>query len=200
MRHATHQDLFHNFNSLSKDLDPTHLYQTSMDGPNVNMKFFRSFRSTTKNVASIHWSTLVAVAWILFMEVFHEEKQNQGGPWKNFERCLLCSSQFTSKQRRLRKCYRFQFIPIKFLLNSVILCLFSWSFDDMYLRKKFFVNIFKNWFCCMYFLNKVVKFWLPFSSHKICKKNLISHLHFFYKNQVKSAQPRLFLTFCQFQP
>ena len=51
--HATHQDLFHNFNSLSKDLDPTHFYQTSMDGPNVSMKFFRSFRSTTNSLINI---------------------------------------------------------------------------------------------------------------------------------------------------
>ena len=87
--HATHQDLFHNFNSLSKDLDPTHFYQTSMDSPNVNMKFFRSFRSTTKNVASIHWSTSVAVACILFMEVFHEKKQNQDGAWKNFWKVFI---------------------------------------------------------------------------------------------------------------
>ena len=37
---ATHQDLMHHFNSLTKDLDPTRLYQIAMNGPNVNMKFF----------------------------------------------------------------------------------------------------------------------------------------------------------------
>ena len=115
---------------------------------------------------------------------------------KIFERCLLCSSQFTSTQRRLWKCHWFQFISFKYLLNKVIFCLFSWSFDDMYLRKNFFVNIFKSWLCCIYFVNKVEEFWLLFNSFKICKKNLISHFHFFYKNEVKSAQPRLFLTFC----
>ena len=51
--HATNQDLLHHFNNLTKDLDPTHLYQISMDSLIVNMKFLRSFRSTTKNVASI---------------------------------------------------------------------------------------------------------------------------------------------------
>ena len=30
----------HHFNSLNKDLDPTALYPISMNGPNVNMKFF----------------------------------------------------------------------------------------------------------------------------------------------------------------
>ena len=41
--HETHQDLLHHFNSLTKYLNPTHLYQISMDGPNVNMKFFEEF-------------------------------------------------------------------------------------------------------------------------------------------------------------
>ena len=41
--HAAHQGLLHHFHSLTKDLDPTHLYQISMDGPNVNMKFFEEF-------------------------------------------------------------------------------------------------------------------------------------------------------------
>ena len=41
--HATHQDVLHHFNGLTNDLDPTHLYQISMDGPNVNIKFFEEF-------------------------------------------------------------------------------------------------------------------------------------------------------------
>ena len=77
--HATHQDLLHHFNSLTRDIDPAHLYQISMDGPIVNMKFFEEFFSTTKNVASIHLPILVAVACTLSMEAFHEEKQNQDG-------------------------------------------------------------------------------------------------------------------------
>ena len=43
MGHAIHHDLLHHFNSLTKDLDLTHLYQISVDGPNVNMKFFEEF-------------------------------------------------------------------------------------------------------------------------------------------------------------
>ena len=30
--HGIHQDSLHHFNSLTKDLDPTHFYQISMDG------------------------------------------------------------------------------------------------------------------------------------------------------------------------
>ena len=70
MGHATHQDILHHFNSLTKDSDPTYLYQISIDGLNVNMKFFEEFFAAPE---------LVAVACTLFMEAFHEEKQNQDG-------------------------------------------------------------------------------------------------------------------------
>ena len=46
--HATHQDILHHFNSLTKYLDTTHLYQILMDGPNVNMKFFEKFSQHQK--------------------------------------------------------------------------------------------------------------------------------------------------------
>ena len=46
--HAAHQDLLHYFNSLTKDLDPTHLYQISMHGPNVNMTFYEEFSQHRK--------------------------------------------------------------------------------------------------------------------------------------------------------
>ena len=123
---------------------------------------------------------LVAVACTLFMEAFHQEKQNQDGVCKKFERFLLCSSQWTSTQRRLRKCCWFQFIPFNFFAQQGNLVSFFIRFWWQVFGEIFvFDNIFRSCFCCIYFLNKVVKFWLPFSSHKICKKNLISHLHFF---------------------
>ena len=37
--HATAVDLVKQFEDLTKDLDPTKLYQISMDGPRVNLKF-----------------------------------------------------------------------------------------------------------------------------------------------------------------
>ena len=100
----------------------------------LTWSFLRSFCSTTMTVASIHWSILVAVACTLFMEVFTRRNKIRMESGKIFERCLLCSSQFTSTQRIIRKFC--QFIPFKFLLNKVNLCLFSWILDDMYLRKK----------------------------------------------------------------
>ena len=51
--YATHQDLLHHFNSLTKDLDLTHFYQISMDGRNVNMKFFKEFLQHHKH-CSLH--------------------------------------------------------------------------------------------------------------------------------------------------
>ena len=38
--HATHGDLLHHFNEATKDLNPNYMYQISMDGPNVNLKFY----------------------------------------------------------------------------------------------------------------------------------------------------------------
>ena len=85
---ATLQDLLHHFNSLTKDLGPIHLYQISMDGPNVNMKFFEEFSQHHKE-RSFHSLILVAVACTLFMEAFHEEKQNQDGVWKQFWKLFI---------------------------------------------------------------------------------------------------------------
>ena len=38
--HATHSDLMQQFNHATKDLNPNHMYQISVDGPNVNLKFY----------------------------------------------------------------------------------------------------------------------------------------------------------------
>ena len=38
--HATHSDLLQHFNDAVKDLNPNHMYQISMDGPSVNLKFY----------------------------------------------------------------------------------------------------------------------------------------------------------------
>ena len=38
--HATHQDLYKQFNDISNELDSNKLFQISMDGPNVNLKFY----------------------------------------------------------------------------------------------------------------------------------------------------------------
>ena len=43
--HSTHQDLYTHFVDLTKDLNSTKLYQISMDGPNVNVKFYKEYVS-----------------------------------------------------------------------------------------------------------------------------------------------------------
>ena len=48
--HTTSKDLLTHFNDVVKDLEPSKLYQISMDGPNVNLKFFDDFsRSFAEN-------------------------------------------------------------------------------------------------------------------------------------------------------
>ena len=37
--HATHQDLHKKFNDIANELDSNKLFQISMDGPNINLKF-----------------------------------------------------------------------------------------------------------------------------------------------------------------
>ena len=46
--YGTHQNLLSHFNDITKDLDHNHLYQISMDGPNVNIKFHQEFSAHFK--------------------------------------------------------------------------------------------------------------------------------------------------------
>ena len=39
-RHATAEDMMHHFEEMTQGLDRRSLFQVSMDGPNVNWKFF----------------------------------------------------------------------------------------------------------------------------------------------------------------
>ena len=41
--HKRHLDLLAQFRNLTKDLNPSKLYQKSMDGPNTNLKFFNEY-------------------------------------------------------------------------------------------------------------------------------------------------------------
>ena len=43
MSHGTYTDILQHFDKITKDLNPAHLYQISMDVPNVNLKFYRKF-------------------------------------------------------------------------------------------------------------------------------------------------------------
>ena len=98
----------------------------SMDGANVNMKFFEEFlqhhkERSSHSLINIGSCGLQHCSWKLFTK----RNKIRMEPEKNFGRRLLCSSQFTSTQRRLPKCYWFKFISLKILLNKVILCLCS---------------------------------------------------------------------------
>ena len=44
--HTTHEDLLTHFSDIVKGLEPPKLYQISMDGPNVNLKFHDEFTSS----------------------------------------------------------------------------------------------------------------------------------------------------------
>jgi len=46
--HGKHTDILNHFNELTKNLKSECLYQISMDGPNVNLKFFQEFSAKFK--------------------------------------------------------------------------------------------------------------------------------------------------------
>ena len=67
--HATHTDLLNYFRDIIKELPLTNLFQISMDGTNVNSKFFKEFSANfnsncshslidmeTCNLHVVHWS------------------------------------------------------------------------------------------------------------------------------------------------
>ena len=64
--HATHKDLFKHFNEITKYLSPSKLYQISMDGPGVNLKFLNEFSKlragdpvySLAHVVSIHFMVI----------------------------------------------------------------------------------------------------------------------------------------------
>ena len=43
MGHGTYTDILQHFDEIAKDLNTAYLYQISMDGSNVNLKFYREF-------------------------------------------------------------------------------------------------------------------------------------------------------------
>ena len=47
--HATHVDLLNHFNKIAGELQFSKLYQISMDGPNVNLKFYKEFLTSKQN-------------------------------------------------------------------------------------------------------------------------------------------------------
>ena len=47
--HGTYTDILQHCVEITNDLNPAHLYQTSMDGPNVNQKFYREFVEKRKD-------------------------------------------------------------------------------------------------------------------------------------------------------
>ena len=51
--HATHIDLLRHFNKVTEELSFSKLYQISMDGPNVNLKFYKEF-VTSKESDAVH--------------------------------------------------------------------------------------------------------------------------------------------------
>ena len=46
--HGTHTDLLNHFKSITNDLPSNKVYQVSMDGPNVNLKFYKEFSRLNK--------------------------------------------------------------------------------------------------------------------------------------------------------
>ena len=49
MGHGTYTDILQHFDEVTKDLNPAHLCQISMDRPNVNVEFYRKFAQERKD-------------------------------------------------------------------------------------------------------------------------------------------------------
>ena len=80
--HARHDDLIKEFNDVISDLNPKKLYQISMGGPNVNLKFYKEiYKSREKalfhslinigvcSLHSVHSVHIVYTVYIVYMEV-----------------------------------------------------------------------------------------------------------------------------------
>ena len=48
--HGTSSDILGHFSKIAKDLNTAHLYQLSVDGPNVHLKFTKNFVGNTKMI------------------------------------------------------------------------------------------------------------------------------------------------------
>lgn len=54
--HGTNQNILAHFTDLTKELDDSHLFQISMDGPNVNLKnSIENFLQISKKITIILW-------------------------------------------------------------------------------------------------------------------------------------------------
>ena len=49
MGHGIYTDILQHFDEITKDLNPAHLYQISMGGPNFNLKIYREFVQKCKD-------------------------------------------------------------------------------------------------------------------------------------------------------
>ena len=49
MGHGTYTDILQHFDEIAKDLNTAYLYQISIDGSNVNLKFYREFVQKRKD-------------------------------------------------------------------------------------------------------------------------------------------------------
>ena len=50
--HATHQDLLAHFTDVAKELEQPKLYQVSLGGPNVNLKFYDEFATKLNEIVN----------------------------------------------------------------------------------------------------------------------------------------------------
>ena len=87
--HTTHLDLLTHFRDLAKDLNPSKLYQISMDGPNTNLKFFNEYSNKLAETTFHFLFKIGTCNLILFMGASKLVKLHLDGVWKILWRVLI---------------------------------------------------------------------------------------------------------------
>ena len=82
--HGTHQNLLSHFNGITKDLGHSHLYQISMDGSNVDIKFHQKFSAHFKESNFHSPIDMAVVLYTSSIEVLPLEQKNLDGNYKRF--------------------------------------------------------------------------------------------------------------------
>ena len=81
--HGTHQDLLIHFQEVTKEINYSHLYQVSMDGPSINLKFYQEFSTCFKENNSHSLLDIGSCSLHVVHRSFTTGVEKSGWKWKN---------------------------------------------------------------------------------------------------------------------